>query len=215
MSDELNQDIEGKEDTLLTDGSTDEGKTEEQKALEATAESQKVEAEANKAEDSKADEDKGKSPKDYEDFKLPEGVELDEVALADFVPMAKEAGLTQEQAQKLVDFQAKRVQEYSDSQEKAWTDMQESWRVATKSDKEIGGPAFDQSLAQAKTFLKAYGTPELMEALDTTGMGNHPEVIRAFARAGKAMGDDKLAIGGPGDGKKLAEDIMFPNQSSI
>ena len=154
------------------------------------------------------------APETYEAFTLPDGVEVDKTQLSSFTEFARTRNMTQEDAQALVDYEAKRVNEFTTAQESAWNDMQQEWRTATQSDKEIGGPAFDQSLASAKKFLGAYGTNELIEALDATGMGNHPELIRAFARAGKAMSEDTLSIGGLSQTERNPEDILYPNQSA-
>ncbi len=54
-------------------------------------------------------------PDTYADFVMPEGVELDSALLTEAAPLFKELGLTQDQAQKLVDFQAKQVQASSES----------------------------------------------------------------------------------------------------
>ncbi len=164
--------------------------------------------------DSKADEVKVGAPEKYEDFNLPEGMSVEDSTLESFIPLAKELNLDQGQAQRLVDYEAGRVQEMINTQEQVWADLRQEWRTATKSDKEIGGPAFDESLAAGKTFLREYGTPELLEALNSTGMGDHPEFIRAFARAGKAMKEDALSTGGPGEAKLSAEEILYPNQTS-
>lgn len=163
--------------------------------------------------DSKTDEVVVGAPEKYEDFNLPEGMSVEDSTLQSFLPLAKELNLDQGQAQKLVDYEAGRVQEMIDTQEQVWSDLRQEWRTAVKSDKEIGGPAFDESLAASKTFLRKYGTPELMEALNSTGMGDHPEFIRAFARAGKAMKEDSLSTGTATEVKLSPEEILYPNQS--
>lgn len=167
-----------------------------------------------KTEDGLADKVVDGAPEKYEDFTFPEGIEADKEAVENFIPIAKEFNLSQEQAQKIIDFETSRMQTMVQGQEEAWKTIQEDWKTSVKSDKEIGGPAFDESLSQAKTFLNKFGTPELMEALNSTGMGNHPEFIRAFSRAGKAMGEDKLVAGGASEPVRNPEDILFPNQSS-
>ena len=167
---------------------------------------------AQTAEGTQGDKATDGAPETYEDFTLPDGVEVDTKALEGFIPVAKELNLTQTEAQALIDYESKRVEEFTSAQTASWNEMQTEWRTATQSDKEIGGPAFDQSLANAKKFLGAYGTNELIEALDATGMGNHPELIRAFSRAGKAMGEDNLAIGGVSNTPRSPEDILYPNQ---
>lgn len=163
--------------------------------------------------DSKTDEVVVGAPEKYEDFNLPEGMSVEDSTLQSFLPLAKELNLDQGQAQKLVDYEAGRVQEMINTQEQVWSDLRQEWRTAVKSDKEIGGPAFDESLAASKTFLRKYGTPELMEALNSTGMGDHPEFIRAFARAGKAMKEDSLSMGTATEVKLSPEEILYPNQS--
>lgn len=170
---------------------------------------------AQKLEDTSGNKSKDGAPETYEDFNLPDGMEIDKEALAAFSPFAKQLNLSQIDAQALVDYEIKRIEEFSSSQEQAWTDMQNEWRTATQSDKEIGGPALDQSLANAKKFLSVYGTSQLIEALDSSGMGNHPELIRALSRAGKAMGEDTLAIGGVSQTPRNPEDVLYPNQSEI
>ncbi len=164
--------------------------------------------------DSKPDEAVVGAPEKYETFNLPEGMSVEDSTLESFIPLAKELNLDQGQAQKLVDYEAGRVQDLIDSQEQVWGDLRQEWRTAVKSDSEIGGPAFEESLAAGKTFLSKFGTPELMEALNSTGMGDHPEFIRAFARAGKAMKEDALSVGGPGEHKRSPEEILYPNQNS-
>ena len=200
------------EETTETTESTETTETTEQQGETLITPPQET---TQKTEDTTGDKVTDGSPETYEDFNLPDGVVMDEVARDSFLPVAKQLNLTQTEAQALVDYEAKRISEFTNTQESAWTDMQTEWRTATQSDKEIGGPAFDQSVANAKKFLNAYGTSELVKALDDSGMGNHPEVIRAFSRAGKAMSEDALVIGGVSSTSRAPEDILFPNQNAI
>lgn len=166
-----------------------------------------------KAKDISDDEAKTGAPETYEDFDIPEGVEFDEAGLKEYVAVAKQLNLSQTDAQALISHEATRRADYVEAQISEWKAVQDEWVTSVKSDKEIGGPAYDQSLSNAKKFLTAYGTPELIQALNDTGMGNHPEFVRAFARAGKAMGEDNLTIGGIAQTSRSPEDILFPNQS--
>lgn len=141
------------------------------------------------------------APERYEAFKMPDGIELDAAALAEFEPVARELNLTQEQAQKLVDLEAKRRVDAAAAQAKAWGDQVQAWGAAAENDPEIGGTKFTENLALAKTALDKFGSPELKAALDATGAGNHPEFIRAFVKIGKAMAEDVI-VGGPKGGAK-------------
>ena len=171
----------------------------------------KAAEDAAKLKDGKTDKGEG-APEKYTDFTLPDGVELDKAALETFLPLAKEFNLSQANAQRLIDLQTKMAVEANKAQQVAWDGIQTKWRDDTKADKEIGGSNLDANVVYAKTFLKTFGTPELMAALDATGVGNHPEFIRAFVRAGKAISEDKLHFGGGVGGAKTAAEILFPNQ---
>ncbi len=165
----------------------------------------------------KKPEDAPVAPEEYKDFNLPEGMVMDTDALASFQGLAKEANLPQDVAQKFVTDYAQRLQQATEAQETQWHETLTGWRNDVKSDSELGGPAFDQSIANANKFLEHFGTAELKTALNELGVGNHPEFIRAFARAGKAMGEDKFTAGGAASGgpRKTAEEVMYPNQGKI
>lgn len=178
----------------------DPAKSDDENAT-ATAEHDKTKPEEKKPEG---------APEKYEAFKLPEGVEADPAALEAFMPLAKELNLSQEQAQKLVDFQAANVAKAAKAQQDVWTETNEKWVADAKADPEIGGVKFDENVADAKKFIKAFGTPELFEALAFTGAGNHKEFIRMAARAYKAIGEDKIVTAGnPAGGKKAPAQILF------
>jgi hypothetical protein len=98
------------------------------------------------------------------------------------------------------------------------------WETASKSDKEFGGDKFDANLAVAKKALDAFGTPELRALLGPydpknnpkgTGLGNHPEIIRAFLKAGKAISEDKFVSGTRAPAaltNASAANALYPNQ---
>lgn len=152
-----------------------------------------------------ADKDKPDGPPEKYEFSAPEGVELDAAALEKFEPLARELGLTQEQANKLVALQAELVAQ----QQTNMVAMREAWKSESENDKEIGGDAFKPSMKAAQQALSKFGTPELRAALDATGMGNHPELVRLMARVGKAMADDSFIKGDAPVGDKSPADRLF------
>lgn len=77
--------------------------------------------------------------------------------------------------------------------------MSEQWVADLKSDKELGGEKLNENLATAKAALTQFGTPALVELLNTSRLGDHPEIVRAFYRAGKAIADDSIVPGGRGN----------------
>lgn len=148
-------------------------------------------------------------PESY-DLKMPDGVELDQDAVAEFTAIAKELKLDQAAAQKLADVGAKMVQR----QVEAHAKLVESWVEQVKTDKEIGGDRLAENLGVARKALETFGTPELRDVLNATGLGNHPEVIRAFYKVGKAISEDRFVSGAPKGG--TADDPakkLFPNMN--
>lgn len=149
----------------------------------------KPEPEAKPAAEAKPDEKKKEAsvlnekgtPEKYDDFKLPDGFALAEESLAEATTLFKELGLSQERAQKLVDFHVKSTQEAFDAPFNLWKETQETWKNEIKSDPKLG-----HRLAEVKTnfarMLDGLGdqklAQEFREAMDYTGAGNNPAFIR-------------------------------------
>lgn len=150
-------------------------------------------------------------PEKYEDFKLPEGVEVDAEMLDAFKPLAKELGLTQENAQKLVDLQAKASQKMAEANAKAWTTMVEKWANDAKADKEYGGVNFNENIGVARKALDHFGTPALKAMLNETGVGNHPELIKFAIKVGKEMQSGGVLVGGKKTEATDIAHILYPN----
>ncbi|HVW78515.1 MAG TPA: hypothetical protein VHB45_12940 [Alloacidobacterium sp.] len=140
-------------------------------------------------------------------FTAPEGVEYDSEILDAFTGAAKDADLTQEAAQKLIEKMAPAITARQVDQVKA---IHKEWLEASSSDKEFGGEKLAENLGVARKAVESFGTPELRALLDETGLGNHPEVIRFFYRAGKAISEDKFVGGSPsGAGKPNPANVLY------
>lgn len=151
------------------------------------------------------------APEKYE-FKVGEGVELDTEALKDFEPVARDLNLTNEQAQKLVDAYPKILAGVQQRQAEAWQKQTEGWAETVKADKEIGGDKLTANLSAAQRALEQFGDPELKEYLDSTGLGNHPALVKAFIKVGKAMSEDKVVTGGHESGGSDLISAFYPKK---
>ncbi|ELF7107837.1 peptidase [Escherichia coli] len=178
---------------------------------EKGSEAQKTEGElaAEKANTEEAEKDKKPegAPEKYE-FQAAEGVELDTEALKEFEPVARELNLTNEQAQKLVDAYPKILAGVQQRQAEAWQKTTEQWAADVKADKEIGGDKLISNLSAAQRALDQFGTPELKEYLNTTGLGNHPDLVKTFVKIGKAMSEDGMVTGG-NEGQRSAAEVLY------
>lgn len=149
------------------------------------------------------------APEKYE-FQAGEGVELDTEALKDFEPVARDLNLTNEQAQKLVDAYPKILAGVQQRQSEAWQAQTEQWASDVKADKEIGGDKLTANLSAAQRALDLFGTPELKEYLNTTGLGNHPDLVKTFVKIGKAMSEDGM-VDGSNQGQRSAAEVLYGN----
>lgn len=130
-------------------------------------------------------------PEKYE-FQFADGEQVDPKVVDAYSAVAKDLKLSQADAQKMLE---KMVPAFRDSLTEQQTQAAQAWAEASKTDKEFGGPSMDANLAVAKQALEAFGSPELRALLEKTGLGNHPEVIRMFYRAGKSIQTDRLVTG--------------------
>ncbi|MCY6514434.1 peptidase [Escherichia coli] len=148
------------------------------------------------------------APEKY-DFKPAEGQELDAAALEQFEPIARELNLTNEQAQKMVDLYGTKIMPMVQQQQaESWQKTTEQWAADVKADKEIGGDKLTGNLSAAQRALAQFGTPELKEYLEGTGLGNHPELVKAFIKIGKAMSEDGM-VDGSNQGQRSAAEVLY------
>ncbi len=150
------------------------------------------------------------APETYE-FKLAEGHTLDAGVQAQFEAVARELNLPNATAQKLIETMGPQI---ASAQALAAEKVKEEWTTAAKGDKEFGGDQLQANLGVAKKAMDAFGTPELKNFLNESGLGNHPEMIRMMYRAGKALSTDKFVPGsaGAGTGKSAAK-TLYPNSN--
>tara|TARA_R110000851_G_C12955545_1_gene553739 strand:+ start:38 stop:679 length:642 start_codon:yes stop_codon:yes gene_type:complete len=169
-----------------------------------------------KADDSTDGEDTDSSnddvPETYADFTLPEGMTLDSELLAEALPVFKDLGLTQTQAQGLVDLQSKKAEADAQAQMNDFNQMIDGWKDQSKNDKEFGGDKFEENVAIARSAIESFGTPELKDLLSEHGVGNHPEVIRFMVKVGKLTQEKNIDGGGkPPNVSQDRADRLYPS----
>jgi hypothetical protein len=140
------------------------------------------------------------APDKYE-FKAPDGQAFDAAVIEAYSAVAKELNLTQESAQKMLDRLGPVL---ADRQSQQMESMRANWLEAARADQEFGGAKLGENMAVAKKALDTFGSPALRELLNESGIGNHPEVVRFFFRAGKAISEDTFVGRSTGDKKTAA-----------
>lgn len=162
------------------------------------------------AEQANADDAAQGAPESYEDFTLPDGIVLSEKVMGEFLPIAKELNLNQEQAQSLINMGSQLAQEFQQKALDAWQEQITGWAEQTRNDKELGGQNLPQSLGVARRALEEFGTPEFNQLLRESGIGNHPEMVRFALRIGKAIGNDALVTGASTASVADPASVMYP-----
>ena len=135
------------------------------------------------------------APEKYE-FAMPEGYVVDEAAVEAVTPILKELNCSQETAQKLVDLHFAQIRAMQEAQEKAKAETLAQWAKEIRADKDIGGPNVLQNLLPGTRLLDRFGSPDLKELLQQTGMDRHPAVVRFLVAVGREFSEDRWADGG-------------------
>lgn len=125
---------------------------------------------------------------------LPEGMAYDEAFEKAALTKAHELGLMPAQVQNLLDlYAAQQVAQVGKMQEMA-QQAQEATAILLKQE---WGNAYGAKLENASKAMRMIGGDALAEALIETGAGNHPEIVRAFAKIGDMLGEDRIRQGQP------------------
>jgi hypothetical protein len=202
-------------ETAATAATPQAATTTETKEAAATTEGTEAKTEA------KTDVDPDAVPETYADFTMPEGVELDSAALEGFIPVAKDLGLSQAKAQKLVDYYADQIKRqtegaaetaekwYAERKAAETAERIEADLVALKADKEIGGQNFEPVKAQVMEFVGTLPI-EFRKMVDKQGLSNNPEFVRAFHRAIHYIPQDRGERPAGGGGGRTIEQRMYP-----
>jgi hypothetical protein len=147
---------------------------------------------------------------------LPKDAVLEAGALERLTTFAKAEKLSPEVAQKALDLANAEVAADRTRQSEANTAAfkkltVEAWPAELKADKEFGGEKFDATVIESKRAVEKFITPEEKQMLNETGWGNHPMLVRFFARVGRAMANDGLITGQAGSGlpSKTTADVLY------
>lgn len=144
-------------------------------------------------------------------LKFAEGLVVDEASLGDFQKVAHELKLTSGQAQKLADYYAAKMsggeELFRKAQHDALIDAKVGW------EKEIEArPGYKAEIQAIKRTLSAFGSQELVDALDESMFGSYPPLYKFMVNVGQALPEP--VIRGEGDSKTPETPLykrMWPN----
>lgn len=144
------------------------------------------------------------------DLKLAEGAMLDQAYVEQFSQFAKENKLTQEMAQGFLNREQNLLNSYVQKQQQEFEATQKAWVAEIEKDPEIGGEKLKENVELAHRALKQFGSEKFLSELEQTGYGNHPELVRVFAKIGQLLKEDKMVSpNAQSGGVKTLEDIFY------
>jgi hypothetical protein len=145
------------------------------------------------------------APEAYTDFTAPEGYTLDKAAIDAFTPIAKELGLSQEQAQKLVGFHTAQMIEAAKAPAATYEATRTAWQAQVRADpdlaKAVNGDktGLDAVKLDIGRALTAIGDPvlagEFKSAMDLTGAGDHPAFVKTLWKLAQFATEGKHVTG--------------------
>lgn len=213
------EDAQANAQSPATDGNKDQSQQAEptKEAIAAPTETPKVEGdkpkegEGAKPAEAKPDGDqkpKEDAPKEIK-LELSKDSALTNEELQAVSDYAKEKGLSQEDAQKLLDMREESVQRFREGQTALVEERKTNWLNDLKADKELGGENFATSVSEASRVVKQFFSEEFQKDLENSGLGNYKEFVRGFARIGKLVSDDKMVKGGVRSGGEKSLESYF------
>lgn len=170
------------------------------------------------AKDIAKDGTKPAAPETYT-FAAPEGYTIDPKLLETAAPIFKELGLTNDQAQKLVDIQVAREIASAKSGTDAYAATRAEWQTAVKADPEISAAGLDRvktDIGRVIATLPPELATDFRKAMDITGAGDHPAMVKALWKLSSLVTEGAHVTGkGPSSaGQRAPGSIERPSVAS-
>ena len=120
-----------------------------------------------------------------------EAVIMDEGAIKSFAEQSHKLGLNNTQAQGILEFYKNNMES---NMQRATVDTETAQAQAETELRAEWGKEFDNQVAKAGALAKANMNPEILDLQmqDGTRIGDHPEIIKGFAKIAGMLSEDKL-----------------------
>lgn len=124
------------------------------------------------------------------------GEQLDGEDLDKLNQVCKKAGITQKQAQMLFSAYENDVSNFNQQLQSSYNQQLQSWRDAVMNDRELGQENFEKTKANIKNVISRFGSSELSDFLNKSGLGYNPDFVRFVNKVGSLISNDNNFIGG-------------------
>ena len=120
-----------------------------------------------------------------------EAVAMDESAMKSFAEQSHKLGLNNTQAQGILEFYKNNMES---NMQRATVDTETAQAQAETELRAEWGKEFDSNVSKASALAKANMNPDILDLQmqDGTRIGDHPEIIKGFAKIAGMLSEDKL-----------------------
>ena len=136
---------------------------------------------------------------EYGDFKIAEQLQVDEETMTLAKDTFKEMGLTQEQAQKLIDLQnnlaLKQDATLTKTVEAETQKLIGKWEAAVRADEELGGADLGEKMKIARSAATKLGCEDALMVISEARLSSNPAILRLLYRAGMALSEGAYVQG--------------------
>lgn len=144
---------------------------------------------------------------EYGDFKIAEQLQVDEETMTLAKDIFKEMGLTQEQAQKLIDLQnnlaLKQDATLTKTVEAETQKLIDKWEAAVRADEELGGADLGEKMKIARSAATKLGCEDALMVISEARLSSNPAILRLLYRAGMALSEGAYVQGSVAGEKDL------------
>ncbi len=172
------------------------------------------------AEEAPAESDEAQKPAadaaavDFSAITMPEGLTLDDGQKTRIAEIANIAD-PKDRVQAMLDLGAERLRAQAEQAHREIEAQNEKWTAEVMADPKIGGDKWDGTRTKIAKMLDTHGDPGIRAALNETGGGNNPAIIRTFAKLADLLTEGSAVTGAPaGQAQKSLASIMYPNLPS-
>lgn len=156
------------------------------------------------------------TPFDAAKFEWPEALVFTDEDKQGIAELAGTHKISQEGMSALLERHAKAMEAASDrageTMAEAWSGTINEWTAAVKTEH---GAKFEEVLTKCERVVDEFGGKDLRQALEVTGAGSNPAVIRFIAKMADALGEAKpVNTGGEPAGEKNLLAAMYPSMVS-
>jgi len=152
-----------------------------------------------------------------EDLTFAEGVEVNEELRDDFLKIVNDQEMSpKDRANALVGLQERAAQAAAEASSQAWEALNTQWQDAVKADPEVGGANLDATLGRIGKLIDEHAPApdKLREALNVTGAGNNPEVVKFLNKVATLLSEGTPISGQPTNQEQSAAAVLFPSMQS-